>query len=398
MLTIKKCASWLLSLLVACLIIEGFFVLVYWIRDGQYIPATTALKKIAPREYNLTQLTDCDSKRALAPHPYLGFSHLTKSFCGEGLVGGHTGAVFPFKKQADSFYVMLTGASVPKQLLTTQPSLQKLLSRYNMQGRNIVVLDGTDAAWKQPQQLILLMLSLQQIDAVITLEGFNELSFNKTYQYRHDFAIPFWPAYRKANLGTLIGLQDHLLLLFAERTFLFVDTHSLLAKSRTTYFFLDMLRKYMRSTIQDMDAYPVAGQVESAFKLPDDWDYDSRREYFFQQYLQYIKTMHTLATSNNIRFEAFLQPVSAVGKPLSTAEQSALLSIDYRDDYMELERRLTTLNKQNVPVHSLVQLFADHPETLYKDAIHLQPNGLEILNQAILKTLIKDWKLTPVRN
>lgn len=278
---LKKCFSALVSLIIVCLLIEGFFILVYWIQNKQYIPAQQAYQSIAPREYNLTQLSTCDRDRGLAPHPYLGFSRLAKSFCDEKLKNmSHTGVAIPAQKNPQEFYVLLTGASVPKQLLTSKPSLTKLLSGYTAQGKKIVVIDGTQAAWKQPQQLILLMLVLNRVDAVVTLEGFNELSFNRTYQYDHDFAIPFWPAYRKANLGTLISFSDHALLLVAEHAFLYVDEHSFLKKSRTAFFVLDGLRNHTRSTIRDMDAYPLAEQIEDVFRLPETWDLPTKREFF----------------------------------------------------------------------------------------------------------------------
>jgi hypothetical protein len=393
----RKLLSVALSVLIAGLLIESFFILVYRLRDGKFIPAERAYKSIAPREYNLTQLESCTNPHGLAPHPYLGFSHLAKSFCGDQLKGmGHTGSAFPRAKDPRNFTVLLTGASVPKQLLTASPSLTGLLSHYTADGRTIVVLDGTEAAWKQPQQLILLMLSLDRIDAVLTLEGFNELSFNKAYQYDHDFTVPFWPAYRKANLGTLIGFRDHATLLFVENAFVFVDTHPWLKRSRTAFFVLESLRKYTRSTIHDIDTYPVASEVEEVFRLPDDWDYQTRRNYFFASYLRYIRTMHALAASNNIRFDFFLQPVSAVGKPLSDVEQANLKDASYRDDYLDMEKQLLSLSQEHIPVHSLTQVFANHPETLYEDGIHLDPDadGIRILNQAIVDALVADWNLS----
>lgn len=107
--------------------------------------------------------------------------------------------------------------------------------------------------------------------------------------------------------------------------------------------------------------------------------------------------MNNLATSNHIQFAFFLQPVAGVGKSLSDAEQSFINDTSYKDDYLEMEQRLLQLKKENIHFHSLTALFSNHPETLYQDGIHLDPDkgGLEILNKAIVDALVADWKLRP---
>jgi hypothetical protein len=76
---------------------------------------------------------------------------------------------------------LLTGGSVASQLgqnnLPPAPHYleEELNNRYvSPSGKPFLVLNGGDGAWKEPQQLILFAMYAGTVDAVLTLDGFNE--------------------------------------------------------------------------------------------------------------------------------------------------------------------------------------------------------------------------------
>ena len=78
------------------------------------------------------------------------------------------------------FVILVTGGSVAAQFAQLLPGgprylEQALNERYiSPMGQPFLVLNGGDAAWKQPQQIILFLLYVDAIDTVVTLDGFNE--------------------------------------------------------------------------------------------------------------------------------------------------------------------------------------------------------------------------------
>ncbi len=397
----KKLLSVLFSLLIALLIFELFFTLLYYILDdGRYVPAAVKIEQSSPKGYRISRAQTCFGKRSLSPHPWLGYSRLTKPFCDSYEVGGsHTGEVFPFTKDPDKFTILFTGASVPKQLLDTiKPSIRKQLSEnYHYQGKEIVVLGGAVEGWKQPQQTIMLLLSLGVIDAVFTVEGFNELVFTQNKDFHYHYQVPYYHLYRKANTSILTNGQRNLIWI-TESLYDSVEKGHVLKHSKIVYFILNTLRRSTREALANSTENPMFQQTMGPFVLPDHWTLEQRRAHFMENYLQSVKTMHTIANANNLKFAYFLQPAPVIGKTLTESEQNKLRDTSYKDDYLAMEQQLLALQAEGLEVYSLTHVFENFSGEAYKDSIHIHPESgaAEVLNNAIIETLVERWGLEPV--
>ena len=78
----------------------------------------------------------------------------------------------------------------------------------------IIFLNGAIEAWKQPQQLILIMQHLSIVDMVVAYEGFNEITFSRKFNYEFSLDTPVLGTYRKANLDKFQRYLCHFLKLF----------------------------------------------------------------------------------------------------------------------------------------------------------------------------------------
>ena len=132
---------------------------------------------------DLTKETDCRYVDTLFPHPYLAFVHHDNPPCGLHYVNkiGLFGDDFPVVKRTDRYVILLTGGSVASQMAQNwrPPAPHYLEEELNKKyvspnGKPFEVLNGGDGAWKEPQAFILFSLYATSVDAVVTLDGFNE--------------------------------------------------------------------------------------------------------------------------------------------------------------------------------------------------------------------------------
>ena len=133
-----------------------------------------------------TKGSSCRYVDTLFPHPYVAFVHHANPPCGMPWVNnvGLFGDDFTVSKRPDRYVVLLTGGSVASQLgQNAKPPApryfeEELNNKYvSPNGKPFLVLNGGDGAWKQPQSFILFSLYATSVDAVVTLDGFNEHYF-----------------------------------------------------------------------------------------------------------------------------------------------------------------------------------------------------------------------------
>src|SRR5690349_4306021 len=186
----KRVFGWitiLIGIVMALAVVEVTAIVWLYLEDGHY----TSAEELFERTQNtyvkdLTKDTDCRYVDTLFPHPYLAFVHHGNPPCGLKHTNnvGLFGPDFPSIKPADRYVVLVTGGSVASQLVQNWPDpaphyLEEELNRHYVSpnGKPWLVLNGGDGAWKQPQQLILFSLYAASVDAVVTVDGYNEHFF-----------------------------------------------------------------------------------------------------------------------------------------------------------------------------------------------------------------------------
>ncbi len=394
-----KAVSILFNCLIVIVLLEVFFIAVYYLHDGMYVSAEDKLSEVKPRYIH--KLSSCTSTRSLASHPYLGYSWLAKPYCKSfDKQAGHNGLKFPLEKNSDVFTVLVTGASVPRQLLEkVEPSLGEALSnRYHFQGKKIHVLSGTIDGWKQPQQLTMLLLYADVIDAVVTIEGYNEFTFGRHHSFEYQFNAPVFPIYKKANPG-LMSHRQISLMWGVNTLFEKVEDNGILRRSKAVFFLLDIIRRYAKKELKVAEEMTGMENIDALFRFPEGWDQLKRMEHYMQSYLQHVRYMHAIAQDSDLKFSYFLQPIPIHGKPLSAEEKQRFSKGSrYRKNYLVMADHLMALQNEGIEMNSLLDVFADYPGTAYKDRIHLLETSEApgIMIDRIVDELANEWQLEPI--
>lgn len=373
--------------------------LVYaWLRFG-----TASVSELHSLEHGNAMLGQSPNsyQATLVPHPFLAYVH-DRDF-GEAAVGNiglFGGRDMPLERDPESFTILVLGGSLAAQF--AQPTadgerpLEELLSeRFDFGGRRVVVLNGASGGWKQPQQLIMLSLYGDVVDAVVTLEGFNE--FHSLTARRLEYPPDFErvspraadPSHEFARSVLARSLFD------ASRRSRWIDA------SRLAYFVTRAFRRGVVDLFESPEA-PAELSVKSIFAFPADWDPIRRARYNLASYEKYLRLVDRTADALGLQLAIFFQPVPATGKTLTPEEHAAAASLgtDYGPAYRRMVQRLMRLSAAGLPVFDLLDVFADAGDTIYADAAHCRfdlPNhgstGYRIMAEGIAGVLEREWHL-----
>ena len=388
----RRFVSLLVNLLVALLIFEGFFVLVYYLADGEYVAASTKIEATAPATgYG------CLSDRFYSPHPYLGFTRLQRPDCrGYDSRLGHNGKLLPRERDDDYFTILVLGASVIHELMTNKESRfgDYIAQHYRVDNKPVRVIDATTGSWKQPQQLIMLMHYAALADAVVAFEGYNELLFNRQHDYAFALERPIQRLMDEAYPHDMSKRQTLLVWLTTEAYYR-VQNSAVLQHSKLVYFVLERLKGMTNTALRDGSNRDFRRQMENLYRVNPSWSLDQRKAYFLERYDTVVAYMHALSSVHTARFVLFLQPTPLTGKVLTDTEQARVRGKDYLEDYLLLEQSLLALNAKGIRVVSLKDVFEAVDEEIYRDTIHLDKTsvGPAVLARAMLEVLVPQFGL-----
>jgi hypothetical protein len=303
-------------------------------------------------------------------------------------------------RRDDRYTILVTGGSVAAQFAQPfgghGPYLERLLNeRYESPtGKPFLILNGGDGSWKQPQQLILFQLYLGSIDAVVTLDGYNEMRrFGENVRLEYP------------------GTNFHLINPLATKTYADIvgrwvlgrleglaTGSAILSRSQAAYAFIASLDTLLQRRAAGRGT-PVT-TLESLFALPSEWSEEQRAEWSMNQYISYVRMMNAIASEYAVPIAHFIQPVPKIGKPLSSDERDVVGSLDYADRYEWLANNLLGLRRRNIKVFSLLDVFKEHGETLYADEVHLvrhqdgSSRGYLLMSERMVDDLANAWGLT----
>lgn len=375
-------------------------------RDGRYVAARTRLDALGNTFVaGLTrQDSGCRYVDTLYPHPYLGFVHHGNPPCGWSEVNniGLFGPDYPSERRDDRFVVLVTGGSVSAQLMNSGPNgtpyLQAILNRdyVSPNGRPFLLLNGGDGGWHQPQQLILFLLYADAVHAVVTLDGFNE-----RYLFGAGMRFEF-PSINFEEINPLLGsaYSDVVKRWMAGKLYGYAQASRILSRSQVAYLVLARIDAYLKQQ-QQLYTARERTNIHTIFALPKDWDEEHRVAWARGQYRKYIRAMGAVAVQNEVLFAHFIQPVPAIGKPLTEQEKAVVGDLGYRTQYERIAGDVLGLANDGTPIFSLLDLFEHNPHTLYADTIHLHRSadgtseGYSLMAERMASILARTWHLRP---
>jgi hypothetical protein len=401
--------STLIGIVFALALIELTATVWLYLEDGRYTPASELFDR-AQNTYvrDLTKKSDCRYIDTLFPHPFLAFVHNGNPPCGILNVNniGLFNDDYPAVKRADRYVVLLTGGSVASQLgqnFVSPPApryLEEELNKHYVSpnGKPFLVLNGGDGAWKEPQQLILFSMYATTVDAVVTLDGYNEhYYFRPDTYYRMEAPAsnflqvnPFAADenFGDAAVGWVIGRVAGIL-----------ANTPILGHSHAAYMIIRGIEGVAKS--KDRFSSNKRTTISGFFDLPPDIREDPDKLFALQLslYQKYTRAIDVIARDNNIKSAYFLQPVPAWGKTLTDEEKKVVGTLAYRDIYRRIVAGMLALRERGLAVYDLGDLLKDEKATFYEDDIHfVRANNGESLGYRLMaarmgQLLAETWNL-----
>ena len=377
-------------LFLTLLALEGMARIAYYAAYGQGYGGGRA---DTPTAANIPQDANRDPETWRIRHPFYGFIDSAPHLADNVL-----NVMPPQQRQEDTVVIGLLGGSLAEEL---RPFLQSALDDWfaaNNLPRRPLVLRLATGGVKQPQQTMILANTLLlggEFDLLVNLDGFNEIIFSAGWNPR-DSVFPLFPTSwdkqvsltnaefllagrigalrreqaRRAAAGEMIPLRWSAVFGLANRyrreriaTEIIQLNHQLAAVAADYNLEKHGPRGWPRS---EGELWPAAARV----------------------WYRGAVTLNRLAELAGADYYHFLQPNQYVpdSKPLSPEELADAYDAEgqtrafIRQGYPLLTEFNRDLQGQGVNYFDLTGIFADHPETLYRDiCCHLNVRGNELL-------------------
>ena len=413
----KKILYYGLLLLLTLLALDGMARLAYYAAYGHWYGGGPAATLTAA---NLPADTNADSQPWRIRHPFYGFTNRAPQAEGNAL-----NAMPPQQRPPDTVVVGLLGGSLAEEL---HPFLQDALNRHfadhNLPRQPRVVRLAVGGA-KQPQQTMILTHTLLlggEFDLLVNLDGFNEIIFSAGWNPR-DAVFPFFPT----EWDKQVSLTSAEFLLAGRIGALRREQARLTAAGETPILrgsaVFGLINRYQReknaaeiirlnhqlaaTATPDQPAAPAAtappaDPPATPYTLekhgPRGWPTTEKSLWPAAAAAWYrgAVTLNRLAQLAGADYYHFLQPNQYVpdSKPLSPEELTSAYDADSQTRaFIEQGYPLLTafnqdLQNQGLNYFDLTEIFADHPETLYRDVCcHLNYRGNELLAAAMTQRM-----------
>ena len=312
----------------------------------------------------------------------------------------------PARRRADTVVVGLLGGSVAEQL---QPFLETELERWfvaNRQPRRPVVLNLALSGVKQPQQTLLVANTLLmggEFDLIVNLDGLNEISGSTGRSFEQGI-FPFFPIRWSNRVGLTnaeILLTGHIGVLRREQARLRAAGQDSPRRWSALFGLANRYRQESaaRQIIQLNHELAAMAKACTLGKCgPGGWLTVKAETLPAAARVWYrgSAALARLAEVADADYYHFLQPSQYTpdSKPLSPEE----LQYAYKPEgyfgafippgYPLLREWGRDLQRQGINYFDLTGIFADHPETLYRDpCCHLNDRGNELLAAAMVRRL-----------
>jgi hypothetical protein len=395
------------NILIFLVCMEVFSFIHYQFKEGRffYTDERAPLEKTEPSPLDEQPI---DSLTNLRIHPYFGFIDRIRN----------TYDQFPLESDDDAFVVGIFGGSVALQFyghaMRSGTLVEGLTSLPAVSGRDIVVLDFSALAYKQPQQLLVLSYFLaagQSLDMAIVLDGFNEIALADLNSLKEvNIHLPYY----YPNLA-MLAARDRSNEELAELLRLKTDSRkaqSLFALARecplaTCHALADQLGRFYERRSRDAavlfearkaDDGDTLVYVERQKRAPGGDVFEDAADMWARASLM----MKQLIESQGGTFVHVLQPNQHhdTGRPFSEQERQVALDVRnpldqrYRQSvaagYPVLLSRVPWLRKNGVHLIDAVGVFDDVRGIMYKDTCcHLSREGLEVLTRYVAEEIVR---------
>jgi len=374
-----------LSILFGLVLLEGVASIAAYTQLGTTNIA--ALHERSTQNAYLAELGEKSWAETISPHLFLGWVRTEAAVIRQGDRVNNVGLIgrdFPMRKDTSKFTVLVTGGSVADQFTRTG-ALEKLLNESGKFSKPVVVLNGATGSFAEPHQAIVVLLYGEIADAVITIEGANEAARGP---YRLEY--PHNESFLRANPITRHGAD----MLGAAWQSHELKTLSMAHNSRALFYLVRGIRNNIEARYEENPK--ENNDLPRYFSFPTDWSEDQRREFNYEQYKKYWRSIRALGTVHGFKQAHFVQPLAAFKNVLTAEELSRIPKDAFNEKskaaYVRLENELLSVNSTEIPVFDLGNIFQDVTESVYTDQVHCNKHGYEIMARAVADKLIPLWQ------
>ena len=397
--------------LVATFFVGELAVTVYRVvRDGKYISPgeRLAAERNAYVEVARAQTPSksCGYGDSLIAHPYLAYVQTALGPCGVGYANskGLIGKEFPDRPRPRTGIILVTGGSVAAQFVwdnrKKESPLERILNAEFTGDRfdRFIVLNGGHGAWKQPNQYIFFGLYADILAGVITLDGFNEHYMINAHRR---FELPsnnYFDAIQRQDPRVITAPFTMAALKLDADLYRFASRHAIFHVSNLAYFVVDVVRSTLRRyasrtpkrSIPAEDDWVKASYAQM-FAFHDEMTPEESKIWSLRQYEKYIRLIHAGAEALRIKSLFLIQPIPGWGKPATEREKIFAQGTDQKL-YKEMTDHVVGLREQfGIPVYSLLDVFQDTKEEIYKDHAHVNELGDEIMARRVADLIAEVW-------
>jgi len=377
----------------------------YFIKEGTYRLPRSRIAAERNTYVEVATPTGCSYMDSVLVHPYLAHAQSPLGPCGAPYTNSKSliGKEYPDRPIPKTGIILVTGGSVAAQFVwdnrKTPSPLEAILNAEftGPQYERFIVLNGAHGAWKQPNQYILFGLYADVLAGVITLDGFNEhymIGASKRFEApaNNFFQVIEQQDPRAASVFAEIALK------MDADLYRFTARHTLFHFSNFAYLIVDALRGGLRSfasTGGKTKYVNLGSRVRQAydkmFAFQTRMSEEERIVWSLQQYEKYIRLMNAGAESLGIKRLFLLQPTPASGKPLTDREKPFAQATNW-SHYKRMSDDLLSLKSRfGIPVYSLLDVFDDVHEDIYRDHIHVNNLGDQIMARRIADLIETTW-------
>jgi len=342
--------------------------------DKQFEEIYLGLKKNSYVEENF--FNQAAYTNYIYPHPYLAYSNNPYN-SNLKINNIHFWSLndVEFNKSEKVFYIGIFGGSVAANFANNLEVNSEVEKCYTYENKKIKFVNFADAAYKQPQTNISLILHKNFINMAISIEGFNESYMVDEINYFFDLpASNFnWvhPQLSEISLFHIIYLK------------LFKFKNNQLSSTNTIKFFTLFARKLF-----EKNKYAAKDQRYKSSK--DIMNEINIRDYNLFKYYNYMKDFLLLSNTLDGKGYIFLQPFS-IFKNLSSKEKNFLNERE-KQRQEKFINRLNNYSKEiDKPYKDLSSIFKFNSDDIFIDVIHLNNRGNLILLKKIFSEINSEY-------
>lgn len=342
---------------------------------------------------------------ALTPHPYLAYVNRPPADPEHPFRSNNYGFFnrpFPYQRDPACFNLLVTGGSVATQFAQMRMNGPRYLEdalnrRYRPpKGDRFVVLNGALGGWRYPQQVGIAAMTASAVDAVVTLDGFNEAAM-----MLRDGVLIETPG-RKFLMSNPV-LEHGYERMVGDWLAGWIYALTLRYWWARNSSYLCLVSQRLRQAVQDsFDPGNDRSYLMRIFEMPK-LGRAKRWEYAVRRYCDYQRFLHGACRQVGIRSAHFLQPIPGIGKPLSDAERG--YGIPLGDGvvglYRMMEQAIVAMARdEGMPSASLAAVFEGRSDTIYADWPHCivdratgASEGYRVMAEAMAGDLGRLWSL-----